>query len=142
VSTAKEKQQEALVSTTIATAGLAAQTMIAAKRKDVSAMTLKEAAEDFGSAGRQNAEQVTVQDDEEAQESLNYYDVLIELLVYVKDAPLTAESAREILERHGLDGLMVLVSDDQPEIQDEAAAIDNLLDDLIDHDALSRELST
>ncbi len=114
---------------------------------EMNAESLKRAQEALGDVwegetSRQLAEQPTAQDDEEAQESLNYYDVLIELLVHVKDAPLTAESAREILERHGLDGLMVLVSDDQPEIQDEAAAIDNLLDDLIDHDALSRELST
>lgn len=69
-------------------------------------------------------------------------EAMFEILLHVKDAPLTAESAQEILERHGLEGLMVLVSDDQPEIQEETAAIENLFDDLIDRDALSRELST
>lgn len=69
-------------------------------------------------------------------------EAMFEILLHVKDAPLTAESAREILERHGLEGLMVLVSDDEPEIQEETAAIDNLFDDLIDQDVLSRELST
>lgn len=149
---------------------------IAAKRKEISKMTFKEAVDDFGkkeetedlprmitgdqgeAAGPQERNPSLQAADEirnalEANgdaleaaigrgEETAMREAMFEILLHVKDAPLTAESAREILERHGLEGLMVLVSDDEPEIQEETAAIDNLFDDLIDQDVLSRELST
>jgi hypothetical protein len=97
---------------------------------------------DAGETSRQEEEAAEVEAPSHIDEFEAYRDALFELLVHVKDAPLNAESAREILERHGLDGLLILVSDDQPEIEQESAAIDNVFDDLIDQEALSRELST
>jgi len=93
-----------------------------------------------GNPGEVQAGETVKSEEPEAEPS--YYDALLDILEQVKDGPLSAESVTEVLERHGLEGLMLLVSESESEIQEEKAAIDTLFDDVIDPEALSRELSS
>ena len=72
----------------------------------------------------------------------HWYDLLIDLLTALAGKPAVKGIISDVLERHGESGLLTLVGDDSPEIEEEEAAIESLFGDMIDPDELSRELSS